>query len=170
MKTGQVIILNGVSSSGKTSLARALQEELDQPYLHCSLDAFWNMTPRSIAANSNNFPAMKLAIAHSVRALADTGHNVIVDIILNGQTAHLEFCEALSALKVQTIKVHCEPKELDRRERERGDRVPGLARSQLASTHCQISYDLFVDTTKLSALECATKILGECSSPNSPVT
>ncbi|MEP4058434.1 MAG: hypothetical protein ABJL70_02210, partial [Parasphingorhabdus sp.] len=87
-KTGNVIVLNGTSSSGKSTLSRELQRKLNDTYLHCQLDAFWNMTPQDIPANSLNFPAMKLAMAKSVRALADTGHNVVVDIVHSGLKSH----------------------------------------------------------------------------------
>ena len=87
---GNVIILNGTSSSGKTTLARELQSQCSEVYLLCSLDAFWDMTPYCIPAGSKNFPNMKLALAKSVRALAETGHNVIVDIVFCGQKTYFE--------------------------------------------------------------------------------
>jgi chloramphenicol 3-O phosphotransferase len=41
-----VILLNGCTSAGKTSLARALQASLPELWLHLSLDHFLSMTPR----------------------------------------------------------------------------------------------------------------------------
>jgi chloramphenicol 3-O-phosphotransferase len=35
-----VILLNGASSSGKSTLAKALQRALDEPFLHVSSDQF----------------------------------------------------------------------------------------------------------------------------------
>ncbi|MDP9364512.1 MAG: chloramphenicol phosphotransferase, partial [Chloroflexota bacterium] len=44
---GQVVILNGTSSSGKTTLARALQAAMDEPYLEAGLDRFlWALPAR----------------------------------------------------------------------------------------------------------------------------
>ena len=37
---GRVILLNGASSSGKSTLAAALQAALDEPFLHVSSDRF----------------------------------------------------------------------------------------------------------------------------------
>ena len=34
----KIIYLNGPSSSGKTTLAKALQESLEEPYLHIGID------------------------------------------------------------------------------------------------------------------------------------
>jgi len=75
------------------------QAQYSEVYLLCSLGAFWNMTPYGIPAGSNNFPNMKLALAKSVRALAETGHNVIVDIVFCGQKTYIE-------LTVLTISHH----------------------------------------------------------------
>jgi chloramphenicol 3-O-phosphotransferase len=45
MTQGTIIFLNGTSSSGKTSIARALQKSLDEPYLYLSVDSFLDMLP-----------------------------------------------------------------------------------------------------------------------------
>jgi chloramphenicol 3-O phosphotransferase len=41
----RVIYLNGTSSAGKSSIARALQSRLDELYLHVQLDVFMQMVP-----------------------------------------------------------------------------------------------------------------------------
>jgi len=87
---GNVIVLNGTSSSGKTTLAREFQSQCSEVYLLCSLDAFWDMTPYGIPAGSKNVPNMKLALAKSVKALSETGHNVIVDIVFCGKKTYFE--------------------------------------------------------------------------------
>ena len=40
-----VIFLNGASSSGKTSIGKALQDILDQPYLLLGLDTMFQTVP-----------------------------------------------------------------------------------------------------------------------------
>jgi chloramphenicol 3-O phosphotransferase len=40
MALGKVIILNGASSSGKTSILTKLQTLLDEPYLNAGIDKF----------------------------------------------------------------------------------------------------------------------------------
>ena len=42
---GNIIILNGTSSSGKTSIVNALQAILDEPYLEVGIDKFIFMLP-----------------------------------------------------------------------------------------------------------------------------
>ena len=48
MNKGKVIVLNGVSSSGKTTLAKAMQEAFDEPYIRLSIDDFINMMPEKL--------------------------------------------------------------------------------------------------------------------------
>jgi chloramphenicol 3-O phosphotransferase len=160
---GNVIVLNGASSSGKTTLARELQAKCSEVYLLCSLDAFWDMTPYGIPAGSKNFPNMKLAIARSVKALAETGHNVIVDIVFCGQKTYTELTTELEGLNLKIVKVECPLEELKRRELARGDRALGLAKSQFESIHEGVLYDLTINTFNHSPEQCAQNIIDSLS-------
>lgn len=161
--SSNIIVLNGTSSSGKTTLAREIQSKSGDLYLFCSLDAFWDMTPLGIPAGSVNFPNMKLALAKSVRALAETGHNVIVDIIFCGKKTYSEFKDELANFNMKLIKVDCPLEELNKRESARGDRKLGLAAFQIESIHKEVVYDLTVDTFINTPSECAIEILKELS-------
>ena len=163
MKKGNVIVLNGTSSSGKTTIARQLQSTLPEVYLLCSLDAFWDMTPYKIPAGSSNFPNMKLALAKSVKALAETGHNVIVDIVFCGQKTYFELTSELKQLTLNIIKVECPLVELEKRELARGDRNIGLAKSQYESIHNDVLYDFVINTKTNSPQQCAQKIIESMS-------
>ncbi len=162
-EAGVVIVLNGTSSSGKTTLAKELQKQFDDVYLHCTSDMFWDMTPYGIPANSVNFPNLKKAMAQSIRALASTGHNVIVDTVYLGGKSHQQMQETLRGITLFTVKVECDLAELKRREQARGDRRPGLAESQFHTVHNGIAYDLCVNTTNVSAQTCAEYIVMQVS-------
>ncbi len=43
---GTILFLNGTSSSGKTSLIKAIQEKFDEPFLDMGLDKFIWMLPK----------------------------------------------------------------------------------------------------------------------------
>jgi chloramphenicol 3-O phosphotransferase len=45
VQTGAIILINGSSSAGKTTIARALRRALDQPYLRIDDDNFRGMLP-----------------------------------------------------------------------------------------------------------------------------
>lgn len=160
---GNVIVLNGTSSSGKTTLARELQSQSSEVYLLCSLDAFWDMTPYGIPAGSKNFPNMKRALAKSVRALVETGHNVIVDIVFCGQKTFIELTEELEGLNLTIVKVECPLDELEKREAARGDRKIGLAKSQYESVHDGVIYDMNLNTFVSSPDKCANEIFENLS-------
>ncbi|MEP0390515.1 MAG: hypothetical protein ABJ205_09015 [Erythrobacter sp.] len=159
MPVGKVVILNGVSSSGKSSLAFEIQRISRVPFLRCSLDAFWDMTPANIPAGSHSFPRMKEAMAKSVAALALTDCNVVVDVILRGRGDCDAFLAHLNAIDLMLVKVKCNREELARREIARGDRKHGLALSQLATTHQGVDYNLIVDTASTSPHMGAQSIL-----------
>ncbi|MBL4790272.1 MAG: AAA family ATPase [Kordiimonadaceae bacterium] len=159
MVFGQVIVLNGASSSGKSTLAKALQSELSDVYLYVSLDMFWDMTPAAIPASSENFPNLKLAMARSVKSLAETGHNVIVDTVYNGIKSHQDMAAALEGIGLFTVKVSCHADILLRREKSRGDRRLGIALAQLETVHVGIGYDIEIDTSHQSPIECARQII-----------
>jgi chloramphenicol 3-O phosphotransferase len=40
--TGRVVLLHGTSSSGKSTVARAVQRLSDDPWVHLGIDTFWN--------------------------------------------------------------------------------------------------------------------------------
>ena len=45
MGQGNVVLLNGTSSAGKSTIARALQEIMETPYLHMGIDHFLSSVP-----------------------------------------------------------------------------------------------------------------------------
>ena len=45
MPPGQIILLNGTSSAGKSTIAKQLQAVLPQPYLHTGIDHFLAAAP-----------------------------------------------------------------------------------------------------------------------------
>jgi chloramphenicol 3-O phosphotransferase len=47
---GSVILLNGTSSAGKSTLANAVQEVMDAPYLHLGIDLFFDALPQRYVA------------------------------------------------------------------------------------------------------------------------
>lgn len=155
----KLLVLNGASSAGKTTLAKALQSSLPDTYLYCSLDAFWNMTPPTIPASSENFPHLKQAMARSVKALVETGHNVIVDIIFRDSEDYAVFREEFAGVHSVVIKVECSLEELKRREYQRGDRKIGLAETQFHTAHRHITYDFEVNTAEHDPDACVNQVL-----------
>ncbi len=164
-----IILLNGTSSAGKTSIAKALQKIMEAPYLHVPIDSFGEMAPGPEKLGEPGsrqwqsvFNRVLSGFHHSLAALADAGSNLIVDHILvqGGEPQNwLEEClDQIAPFNTYLVGVHCPLEELRRREMARGDRGLGLAERQFSQVHQHGVYDLEVDTSLLSAEECALQI------------
>lgn len=168
-----VMILNGGSSSGKTSIARALQNALQAPWLRFSIDDLIDALPSEmftsdtgIAFRSNGsvnpgpeFRNLESAWMDGIATMARTGARVIVDdVFVSGPDARNRWQAALDGLSVVWIGVRCDPAVADARERDRGDRITGMAASQAQSVHIDMVYDIEVDTTETSSERCARNI------------
>ena len=179
-----VILLNGTSSAGKTSIAKVLQRLMDVPYLHVPIDSFEDMMPeRDIFGEPGSaewqplFNRMLSGFHHSVAALAAAGSNLVVDhLLVQGvvpQNWLAECLDLLAPFTVYFIGVHCPLEELRRRELARGDRGIGQAERQLGRVHRHGVYDLELDTSLLSAEQCALKIkelVGRDAHPQALIT
>ncbi len=165
MAPGKIILLNGASSAGKSSLAQALQRRLREPFWHWSIDHLLaaGVLPRERIA-SGEFPWADLRPAffegfhRSLPALAAAGNNLIVEHIVETQDWMRRLVELLAPFDVFFVGVRCPLAELERRERERGDRRLGSAREDDATTHAFCDYDHEVETT-LAAEDLAPGLL-----------
>ncbi len=161
MQMPDIIFLYGTSSSGKTTLSKALQHQLEPAYLHVSLDAFASMFPESKLQDqelcSAATPKLFEGFYRCIAALVSCGNKVIVDTIAHENGAQL-FKPLFESFEVVYVAVRCPIEELERRELARGDRIIGLARSQVSEAHNFLPYDIEVDTHKQSAEACAALI------------
>lgn len=177
MTKGKVIVLNGASSSGKSVIAEALQEVLDEPYLRVSIDDFVDMLPRRYVDGDSLSEAeldelrallqrLVTGFHRCIAALSSAGVNVIVDHVLQDPNWLRECVEGLAGHPVLFVGVRCPLEELERRERER-EREPGTARRQYEIVHAHGDYDLEIDTSVLDPMECAERIRGGLGSIDS---
>jgi chloramphenicol 3-O phosphotransferase len=94
----------------------------------------------------------------SIAALSRAGNNVVADHVLV-EPEWLRECSALfSVLPAYFIGVRCPLEVLEQREQSRKDRTWGQARAQFDLVHAHGIYDLEVDTSIYSALDCASLI------------
>jgi chloramphenicol 3-O phosphotransferase len=171
--TTQVIVLNGVSSSGKSGIARCLQAVLPEPWLAIGVDAFIQTMPFSLQTSAAGieivsggrvvvgpeFRALEAAWLAGIAAMARAGARIILDdVFLGGAASQQRLMEAFGTLEVLWVGVHCDLSVAEGREIARGDRVPGMAASQAGAVHSGVVYDVEVDTTRTEALECARAV------------
>ena len=174
-----VIILNGISSVGKTTLAKAIQQAAPGDFLHLSMDRFMAMLPDGREFAADWFPAehgevdgrplvaiengplgarLLASMRKTVAELADSGFDVVVDEVCMAPEI-ADYRQRLAGHRAHVVQVSADLAEVERRERERGDRLIGLAREQNGRVHQRIAYDQVVDTGAHPAEECARHIL-----------
>jgi len=168
-----VIVLNGASSSGKSSIALALQGLLPRPFLVFGVDTLVASLPPAssthdpgivfgfdgVVAVGNRFRQLEHAWYQGLAAIARDDVGVIIDeVFLGGRESQERLRSALSGLRVVWVGVRCDLEVAIAREVARPERIQGMALSQATIVHKGVQYDLQVDTTKNSAQECATTV------------
>ncbi len=180
---GTIVILNGASSSGKSSILTHLQRMLtgmpdgapwhNGPWLNAGIDKFIFMLPGSYLnrplwdevlgkADHAGLHGHRLmaGMHHALAALARQGNHLLVDHVLV-EPSWVEECARLFAeLTAYLIGIHCPLEVLEARERERKDRTLGQARLQFDRVHRHGVYDLEIDSSTADAEACAARIAG----------
>jgi chloramphenicol 3-O phosphotransferase len=173
-----IILLNGVGSVGKSSIAKALQTITAVPFLHVEMDAFLNMMPERLwdhpdglifeTVQQDGKPAIVIksgpvaarvlrGMRHAVAAMAGQGNNLVVDdVMIEDEMA--EYAALLSGFTLHAVGVFAPLDVLEARERVRGDRLIGLARWQYDRVHQGKRYDLELDASSATPMECAERI------------
>lgn len=162
-----VIVLNGASSSGKTTLARAFQDIAGSLYLNFSIDDILYSLPQStidrlIAGHPTpevKFADLVTAYYACVRELAALGHNLVIDNAITARYQAERLVQALTGHDVLMVLVTCPEPTLRTRESARRDRRPGLASDQLPTITRWLHYDLTVDTFQHRAVDAARAIV-----------
>ena len=151
--SGKIIILNGPSSAGKTTLALALQQQFDLPFIRFSFDLFLDhkaFPMEQIRNGTFSWEAMRPSVFRGIHqclpALATAGNNIIFDHIIETKVWLHNLISLISELDVFFVGVHCSLPELERREMQRGDRRTGEARQDFETVHSITSYDLEIDS------------------------
>lgn len=190
-----VILLNGCSSAGKTTLALALQNQLKAPYQHVALDQFrdgmpgrvrgLNSPPGDPGASGLNVVPGKLngewvthirfgdygervlaGMRRTVAALTELGCNVIVDDLLFERAYLDDYVQVLNPDKTWFIGVKCSLDVVHQREALRPGRFPGTAVSHYEQVHAHgAAYDLEVDTSDAKVADLSLAIVERLQSP-----
>lgn len=175
--TATIILLNGIGSAGKSSIAKALQQITAEPFLHVAMDDFLNMLPplyfdhpdglvfETLTEDGKPSVAIQTGIVcerllsgmrRAVAAMAEAGNNLVVDEVLMGAgEASAEYARLLAPYRLHWVGVMAPLNVLEARERARADRMIGLARWQFPRVHAGLAYDLEIDTSRISPAEAA---------------
>jgi chloramphenicol 3-O phosphotransferase len=183
----EVIMLNGTSSAGKSTLASALQSRLSEAgecWIVIGIDDFLGRLPWAWVTYGDHVgehadegiafevvdgevecrvgplgERMLAAYRAAVAAIARAGINVIVDEVLLSDDGWNAWQVQLDRLKVTWVAVTSDLDVAEQRERDRTDRMIGLARSQHGVVHRRAAYDVQVDTGTTDPAAAAAAIL-----------
>ena len=159
-----LIVLSGPSSSGKTSLARALQWLASKPFLHIEADRFWPVMPLDHPlARDGDFQALVVLGVHkAIVALCEPGLDLIADGSLpNDPVLRNEALNILrSAPDTRVVAVTSAIDVLRDRERSRTERrVSGWAEQQLTFVFDGVDFDAVIYTSGRTPEQCARELL-----------
>lgn len=166
---GRIVLLNGPSSAGKSSISHALAAALPTPWFELPLDLIGAVRADKDDDPEADVPALlrrTRAGYHRVLAeMAAAGNDVIADHVLSEPWRIRDLLDVCEGVDVLLVHVRCSADELARRERERGDRVVGAAARQLDLVFAHGDCDLEVDSTTRSPEDIATEIVALIANP-----
>lgn len=194
MKAGKIILLNGSSSAGKTTIARMMQQLYREPWQHIALDQFrdgmsdqfrgLNSPPGDSGARGLNVvpverdgePVTEIrfgdvgwrvlrGMRRSIATFAGEGNHVIVDDLMFEKSFLLDYLDVLKGLDVTFAGIRCDLKVVNAREATRPGRFPGTATSHFHTVHAHCIYDVEVDTTDSTPRQCAQQIMQAAERP-----
>lgn len=177
----KLILLNGTSSAGKTSIVKCLQQKLQKPYLDMGLDKFLYMLPDQYMKQPlwkevwDHTSAGELGhrlmsgMHHSIRTMINSGNLVIADHVLIEKKWVSELAELFYDQPAYFIGVHCPLEVVIQREAERKDRTLGSAEVQFPIVHQWCEYDFSVDSSLMNPDQSAEVIIEFLMSGKPPI-
>ncbi len=165
MEKGKIIFLNGVTSSGKTSIVDALQSRRDVFFYVVANDLFQEMVGEQYLQEDywKYLSEVIIMMYHTAKLYSDMGKNVLIDGILVERDEikphYQKLKEIMKDSPLSIVEVYCPLDICKQRNIERGDRYESQSEEQAHLMSQDIQYSLTVDTSVLSPEECAEKIV-----------
>ncbi|WBY18009.1 zeta toxin family protein (plasmid) [Erythrobacteraceae bacterium WH01K] len=174
-KQPKIVVINGVSSVGKTSVAKAIQNHARGAFLHVQMDDFLRMLPRRALESREGLVFERIdsqtidvkfgdlieralaGMRSAVASMAECGNNMVIDdVFLADEDVH--YRRLLSRFEYRLVGLFAPLEIVQERERVRGDRDIGLAKGQYERVHTGRIYDLKMDTSQASPDQIALEI------------
>ncbi len=163
----KIIVIVGPTSTGKTELAKALQESLlPKVWLHFSVDSLIYSLPDSVLAICNNDddwagvdgPLLFRSAISCLRTLALEGNSVIFDLVIPNEKKTKELDETLAGLDALIVELTCDWEEIKKRTIGRGDRTITEAERSFNTKFKTLRVDVTFDTTRASPSEISDQV------------
>lgn len=172
-----IIVLNGASSSGKTSIVQALVTLLDDQCVCTGLDEIMARV-QPFGAEDGNKLIRSLRILYftatdgrlrlfkqmhrEIMAHYNMHHTVIVETAYMDPRALHDAAEQFALLNAFLVGIKPPLSVSLEWERQRGDRPIGQAQKHYDQVHAHGIYDLEIDSSRMTPADCAKQILLEC--------
>ena len=162
---GRIIFLNGVTSSGKTSIVEALQERDDVFFYVVANDLFQEMVGDKFLREDywKYLSEVIIMMYHTAKLYSDMGKNVLIDGILVERDEikphYQQLMEILKENPLDIVEVYCPLDICRERNIARGDRYETQSDEQYELMAQNIKYSFRVDTSVHGPEECAEMIV-----------
>ena len=158
----QIILLNGPSSSGKSTLSetlrRMIKEKRKENYVVISIDDFMKISTEETIYEDDVFDIsgdMCTAAQESLK----TAQGVIMDHVITSERIFHQLLDLLGQYPIRKVHVTCPLEVLLQREFARKNRCLGSAEASYTYLFPKEGYDLTVDSSIMTPAQCAQKIL-----------
>lgn len=165
MNKGRIIFLNGVTSSGKTSIVEALQNRDDCYFYVVANDLFQEMVGERFLRENywQHLSRVILLMYHTAKLFSDMGHDVLIDGILVERPEiaphYRQLMDILADNPLSIVEVACPLEVCRARSIARGDRYETQSDEQAALMAQDVAYALNVHTDQHTPEECAEAIV-----------
>ncbi|WP_408894723.1 phosphotransferase-like protein [Paenibacillus taichungensis] len=165
MDKGKIIFLNGVTSSGKTSIVEAMQN-YSEPFFYVVANDLFENTIGDKHLQKDYWKYLSEAIIlmyHTAKLFSDHGKNVLIDGILVERPElkpHYDKVQDIfDGYSLDIVEVYCPLDLCRKRNIERGDRREDQSDEQTKIMSQHIHYSFSVDTSLNTPEECAEIII-----------
>lgn len=154
-----IILLTGPSSSGKSTISRALSETLAGRTVWIEADRCF---PHVASPESSSLAELSKAFHQSALSWPELGFLLVLDGSLpyEDRKARADCIAILRERDLLLVGVTASIQSLTARESSRLDRLGGRAAQQAPNIHDDLELDCIVDTAKQSIASCVHQICG----------
>ena len=156
-----LILLNGPSSAGKSTIANELREKLRRrgadPAV-ISIDNYMKISTDEEIWEDDVFEIVP-DMGRDITAALQEGKWVIADHVITSARIYEALLDAAAGFRIITVLVTCSLETLQKREQERGNRFPGSAEASLRFLYPKEGYDLRIDSEQTAPAVSAEKIM-----------
>ncbi|MBQ5340891.1 MAG: AAA family ATPase [Oscillospiraceae bacterium] len=158
----RIILLNGPSSSGKSTLAgeirKMIKEQRGLDYAVISIDDHMRISEDETIYEDDVWE-ISGEMCDAVREALRTSDGAIVDHVITSERIYEQFLQLQETAPVLKVRVTCPLSILLVREERRGNRAHGSARDSYDYLYPKEGYDVTVDTSVMSPQDCAASVI-----------